>query len=466
MENVKDKERPDELKRDLGAWAAVSIVIGTVIGSGIFLVPRTMISRVGSVSLEFVVWVVGGLLSLAGALSYAELAAAIPEAGGEYAYLREAYGPMWGFIYSWTQMWVAKSGSIATLATGFFLYLANFFPALDSVFYSVPLPIGPGGGPLDLRYGQLLGIVLIAALGWLNYYGVKLGGEVQVGVTVVKVLLIGFVIIVGIGFGHAHAAPATPVATANFSGFIAALVAALWAYDGWNNVSMVSSEIRRPQRNLPVALIAGTLIVIGIYLLANFAYFRILTPGEVASTERVAAAMMAKILGGPGASAVSIAAMISIFAALNGSILSGARVPYAAARQGYFFRRMAYVNPQHHTPGGSIILLSAWSAVLVLSGRYDDLFNLVIFASWILYGMTAASVIVLRKKQPELARPYRTVGYPFVPILFVLAAIILLISTAINRPRESLMGIGLIVTGLPFYFHWRSRKNAHLDHSY
>src|SRR6266478_3529133 len=181
---------PTELKRDLGSWAAACIVVGTVIGSGIFLVPRTMIQRVGSVEMVFLVWVVGGLLSLAGALSYAELAAAIPEAGGEYAYLREAYGPLWGFLYSWTQLWVAKSGSIATLATGFFLYLTNFFAPLNGVFYTIPLPIGPKGGPLEIQYGQLFAITLILALGWLNYFGVKIGGNVQVAVTLIKVALI------------------------------------------------------------------------------------------------------------------------------------------------------------------------------------------------------------------------------------------------------------------------------------
>jgi len=452
-------EQPSaELKRDLGTWSAMAIVVGTVIGSGIFLVPRTMIGRVGSVNLVFVVWIAGGLLSLAGALSYAELAAAIPEAGGEYAYLREAYGPMWGFLYSWTQMWVAKSGSIATLATGFFLYLTNFFAPLDTVFYRVPLPIGPGGGPLELRYGQLFAIALILALAWLNYYGVKLGGRVQVAVTAVKVALIAFIIVAGLGFGQAHAPAPTTVAPLTFSGFIAALVAALWAYDGWNNVSMVSSEIRNPQKNVPFALIGGTLGVIGIYLLANGAYFHILTAREVAGGTRVAADMMRRILGGGGANAVSIAAMISIFAALNGSILSGARVPYAAARQGYFFHAVARVHPKHRTPGASILVLSSWAALLVLSGRYDDLFNLVIFASWILYGMTAAAVIVLRRKQPELLRPYRTIGYPLVPALFILGAVVLLVSTAVDRPRESLMGIGLIVIGLPFYFYWKRSR--------
>jgi len=449
-----------ELKRELGPSAAASIVVGTVIGSGIFLVPHDMILRVGTSGWLFVVWVFGGLLTLAGALSYAELAAAIPEAGGEYAYLREAYGPVWGFLYSWTQMWVAKSGSIATLAAGFVYYFANFYPSLDGIFYRLPLPLGPHGAPLDLRWGQLLAIGLIAALAWLNYFGVKLGGEVQVAVTAVKVVLIGAIIVAGFGFGGTHAPPpgGVPLAPLSAAGFFAALVAALWAYDGWNNVAMVASEVRNPQRNLPLALIGGTLAVIAIYLLANAAYFRVLSPGEIAANPRVAGEMMRRILGGTGAGAVSIAAMISIFAALNGSILSGARVPYAAARQGYFFRSFGRVNEAWRTPSISILALCAWSALLVLSGSYRQLFTYVIFASWILYGMATASVIVLRIKKPDLYRPYRALGYPFVPVLFVLVAAIFIVSTLWDSPRESLMGIVLILVGLPFYAYWSRRR--------
>jgi basic amino acid/polyamine antiporter, APA family len=455
-----EKPPRNELKRDLGTWAAASIVVGTVIGSGIFLVPQAMVQRVGTPTMVFFVWGFGGLLSLAGALSYSELAAAMPEAGGEYVYLREAYGPMWGFLYSWTQMWVAKSGSIATLATGFFYYLTTFFPALDRVFYRVPLPLGQHGGPLELRYGQLFAMALILALAWLNYFGVKIGGEVQVAVTGVKVALIAFVIIAGLAFGQAHptAAVAGPVAPLTFAGFFAALVAALWAYDGWNNVSMVASEVRQPQRNLPRALIWGTITVIGIYLLANSAYFHVLTAPEIGATPRVAAEMMRRVLGNGGAGAVSIAAMISIFAALNGSILSGSRVPYAAARDGYFFRAIERVHPRYHTPSISILALSAWAALLVLSGRYDQLFTYVIFASWILYGMTTAAVIVLRRKRPDLPRPYHTIGYPWVPAVFVIVAAVLVLSTLIDSPRESLMGIALIILGLPFYFYWKNKR--------
>lgn len=444
------------LRRELGVWGAASIVVGTVIGSGIFLVPKKMVMETGDVGMVLAVWVFGGLLSLAGALTYAELAAMMPEAGGEYNYLREAYGPFWGFLYGWTQMWVAKSGSIATLATGFFYYLANFRPELELRAFVIGLPLGPGGEALEVTTGQLLAIGVILALGGLNWFGVKAGGRVQVGVTVVKVGLIGWIIWAGLsgGQGVGAAAVAAP-AGRGVAGFFAALVAALWAYDGWNNVSMVSSEVKEPQQNLPRALVYGTAGVVLIYVLTNLAYFHVLSAGEVAGSDRVAATMMRRVVGEWGAAGVSIAAMISIFAALNGSILSGSRVPYALARDGYFFRRFGEVSERHGAPGFSILALCGWAGVLVLSGRYDQLLTLVIFPSWILYGMATAAVIVLRRKRPEMARPYRTVGYPVVPALFVLVAGLLVFFTLRNSPRESGLGLVLIAAGIPFYRRWR-----------
>src|SRR5580704_14727213 len=451
-----------DLRRDLGVWSAAAIVVGTVIGSAIFIVPRDMINNVGSPFMVFAVWIFGGMLSLFGALSYAELAAALPEAGGEYVYLREAYGPLWGFIYGWTQMWVAKSGSIATLATGFFIYLANFRPELEHVWVVVPLPLGDGGMPLQIRYGQLLAMGVIGVLATINYFGVKVGGNVQVAATLVKVGLIVAIIVIGLGTGHGNVANySTSIpAPGGITGFFAALVAALWAYDGWNNVSMVASEVQKPQRNLPLALIAGTLAVIVLYLLANLAYFYILPASAVGSTNRVAGEAMRRVLGSTGANAVSIAAMISIFAALNGSILSGSRVPFAMARDRLFFRRVSYVHPQHRTPGVSILVLNAWACLLVLSGRYDQLYTYVIFASAILYGMATASVIVLRIRRPDMPRPYRTLGYPVVPIAFVLGIACLIVSTLRSSPRESLLGLLLIALGLPFYFYWKKRPSA------
>ena len=447
------------LRRELGVWSAAAIVVGTVIGSGIFLVPKTMVNALGSPEWVFVVWIFGGLLSLAGALTYAELSAALPEAGGEYAYLREAYGPLWAFIYGWTQMWIGKSGSIATLATAFFYYLANFYPKLEGVLFYIPIPIGTGGGPLEVRYGQLLAMAVILLLAGVNYFGVRFGGGVQVILTIVKVALIGAIIAIGLGSPIASTSNLSTetAATGGIAGFFAALVAALWAYDGWNNVAMVSSEIKNPERNLPRALILGTLAVVFIYLLANAAYFYVLTASQVGTTDRVAAEMMRRILGDSGAGAVSLAAMLSIFAALNGSILTGSRVPYAMARDGMFFRSISVVHPRWCTPSNAIVAMCVWSALLVLSGRYEQLFTYVIFSTWILYGMATASVIVLRRKRPDLPRPYRTLGYPVVPVVFVLVAIALLASTLRSSPRESLMGIGIILAGLPFYYHWKRK---------
>ncbi len=439
-----------ELRRALGLAGAISIVVGTIIGSGIFLVPKTAVLKVGSPEMVFFVWVFGALLSLAGALTYAELAAAMPEAGGEYVYLREAYGPFWAFVYGWTQFWVAKSGSIATLATGFFYYLAQLVPSLDSIVVAAPI---------EIRQGQLLAMGVIAVLALVNYFGVRAGGNLQIVVTVLKVALIGAIIGFGLLSGKGSTANFSTAVAApgGLGGFFAALVAILWAYDGWNNVSMVSSEIRNPQRNLPIALILGTLGVAAIYIVSNAAYFYVLTAGEVAGSDRVASEMMRRIWGPEGANAVSVAAMISIFAALNGSILTGARVPYAMACDGLFFRAIAEVHPERRTPGKSILWLCAWSAVLVLSGRYDQLFTYVIFASWILYGMAAASVLVLRRKRPDLPRPYRTVGYPVVPIVFVGVSALLIFFTLRDSPRESFLGLALIALGTPFYFHWRKR---------
>lgn len=457
-EDLPKTETRFDLKRDLGVWSAAAIVVGTVIGSAIFIVPTDMVKNVGSPLMVFAVWIFGGMLTLFGALSYAELAAALPEAGGEYVYLREAYGPLWAFLYGWTQMWVAKSGSIATLATGFFIYLSNFRPELDQVWVVVPLPLGG----LEIRYGQILAMAVIAVLALINYFGVKVGGNVQVTVTVIKVGLLAVIIVMGLGSGYggvANYSTSVP-APGGIAGFFAALVAALWAYDGWNNVSMVASEVRNPKRNLPLALIVGTLAVIAIYLLANLAYFLVLPSPEIASTNRVAGEMMRRILGSGGAGAVSIAAMISIFAALNGSILSGSRVPFAMARDRLFFRKVSYVHPQHRTPSVSILALSAWAALLVLSGRYDQLYTYVIFASVILYGMATAAVIVLRFKRPDMERPYRTLGYPVVPVIFVLGIACLVVSTLVKSPRESLMGLVLIALGLPFYFYWKQRRAA------
>jgi len=442
--------RQPELLQSLGAWGAISIVVGTIIGSGIFLVPKTMVAEVGSPAMVLAVFVVGGLLSLCGALTYAELGAALPYAGGEYVYLREAYGPLLSFLYGWTQFWVIKSGSIATLATAFFYYLANFWPSLQAPLLVVPLP---RDSTLEISSGQLLAIALILGLAWLNYFGVKLGGQVQTAVTILKVGMILAIVLLAalLGGGQTANLVSRVTHTGGLQGFFAALVAALWAYDGWNNLNMVSSEIQNPQRNIPRALILGVLVVGAIYLCANVAYFYVLSASEVAATDRVASEAARKFLGDAGGDAVALAAMISIFGALNGSILSGSRVPYALARDGYFFSQMGRVHPHHRTPHYSILALSCWGAVLVLSGSYEQLFTYVIFAGWIFFGLTASAVFVLRAKRPQMTRPFHVLGYPYVPVAFVVMAGALVLMTLWTSPRESLMGLGLIALGFPYY---------------
>ena len=451
-----------QLRRALGFWAAFSIVVGTTIGSGIFRVPSEMVRAVGSPGSVFLVWIFGGVLSLFGALTYAELSAMMPRAGGEYVYLNAAYGPFYGFVYGWTQTWVAKSASIAAMATLFATYLADFFPALSGVVTTIPLPIGPDWKPLDIRWEQLAAIAVILVLASLNYRGVKLSGNAQIGLTALKLTLIAALIVAGMMSRSSHAAnlhSAISPKPGGFAGFFKALVAALWAYDGWNNAGMLGGEIEKPGRNFPRAVIGGTLVIIAIYLAANLAYFSVLNSADVAASERVATDMTRRALGHYGAAMVSIAVMISIFTALNGSILSGSRVPFAMARDGYFFRAAARVHPRFHTPAGGIGLLGIWSSVLLLSGHYDELYTLVIFPSWILYAMTAASLLVLRRKLPHAERPYRVWGYPVVPILFVMVAGVLLYSTLVASPRESAIGFAVIAAGVPFYRVWKRRTH-------
>lgn len=450
-----------DLKRELGLAAAIAIVIGTTIGSGIFLVPKTMINQMGSPGLVFAVWIAGGLLSLFGALTYAGLSTRFPEAGGEYVYLREAYGPFWGFTYGWLQTWVARSGACATLATGFFYYLGNFYPNLDRVWTTVPLPIGPGWGNLEIRYGQLIAIGVILVLGVLNTLGVRLGAGVQVSLTVVKIALIAVVIGVGVLSGagdSANFAGSTPVTSGSgsFLRFFAALVAALWAYDGWNTVAMVGSEIRDPQRNLPRSLIGGIAGIIIIYLAANAAYFFVLSPAEAASSDRIAASMMSRAVGSWGAGLVSFAAMMSMVAALNGTLLGGSRIPYAMARDGLFFAAAAKVHPRFLTPASSIWILTITACVLVLSGRYEELFTSVIFSSWILYAMAAASAFVFHRRDARAGLSGgRGSARLAIPALFTATAIVLLGATLVQSPRESMLGLSIIVIGVPFYRHWR-----------
>jgi len=455
------KEQPI-LLRGLGIIGAASIVVGTIIGTGIFLVPSSIARHVDSIGLVFAVWVVGGLLSLAGALSYAELGAAMPEAGGEYVFLRRAYGPLWGFLYGWEAFVIGKTGSIATIATAFAVFLGYFFGMLNEVWV--------GNGAFSLTGAQIITLVAIIGLTVVNYMGIIVGGAVQAVFTLLKVAVILALVLLGFAIGGGSWSNFTPFFAApkgldTFSAFGVALVAALWAYDGWNNLTMVGSEVRDPERNIPRALILGVLGVGGVYMLANAVYFYILPLETVKSSARVAQDAARAFLGEWGGAAITVGALISTFATLNGAILSGARIPYAMARDRLFFRHMADVHPVHRSPAKALILQCVFSCVLILifgqsPDAFDRLFTYTILGLWIFYGITTASVFVLRRKEPDLPRPYRTLGYPWVPAIFVVVAGVFCLNTVVRSPKEAGLGLLFLAAGLPFYWFWNRRARA------
>lgn len=459
MRGEEKKEARAGLARELGLLEAASVAVGTIIGTGIFIVPNKIAAEVEAAGLVFLVWIVAGALALIGALAFAELGAALPRAGGEYVYLKESYGPLWGFLYGWTYFLAAKTGSIAALATAFAIYLGYFFD-LSAVFYTARLDLFGLDYTLKLGATQAVAIGMILLLSAINVLGVKVGGRVQGFSTVLKVLIIALLALLGLAMGRGsadHFLPLFPESRrAGFlSSFGLAMVSALWAYDGWNNLNMVAGEVRDPKRNIPRALILGTLLVAAIYLLANVSYIYLLPLDRIKSSERVAADAARSFLGPAGGSFFALAVLLSTFAALNGSILSGARIFYAMADDGLFFKRVARVHPRYHTPALSIMAQAGWACLLTLLGTYDQLYTYVIFSEWIFYGMVVAGVLLLRRKLPDLERPYRMHGYPWTAIIFVLLAAAFTANILISDPRDSVVGLILILLGLPAYLYWR-----------
>ena len=446
------------LLRELGVSQASAIVVGTIIGSGIFLVPAEMMQAVGSAQLVYLAWIVGGVLSMAGAITYAELGAMKPQAGGEYVYIRDAYGELPAFLYGWTWFVIAKPGSIATIATGIVRILGTF-QAL-AFFNDAAVRM-----PFVITYGQLVAIAAAALITWLNYIGVKRAGDFQLIFTILKVVMIVCVGVIGFtaasgtwrNFGTHFAG-----AKGGIAGFMLALVAALWAYDGWNDLNMVSGEIRRPERTIPIALIAGVGTVAALYMLTNAAVQYVLPAASIAASPRPASEATAIAVGLWGAAIVSIGMALSMLVGMNGTIMSGARVPYAMARDGYFFKAMADVHPRFHTPSVALIVQLVLSIVLLLfAGSFKELFSLTIFAEWLFYMIAASTVFVLRWKEPDAPRPYRTWGYPVVPALFVIVAALLLYFTFTQNLRNSIYGCILILSGIPVFAYFaRKRKTS------
>jgi APA family basic amino acid/polyamine antiporter len=448
-----------ELSRELGVSHASAVVVGTIIGSGIFLVPAEMMQAVGSAKLVYLAWVVGGLLSFFGALTYAELGAMKPQAGGEYVYVRDAYGPLGGFLYAWTWFVIAKPGSIATVVTGLVRILGTF-----SVFSFFSIKVF--SHPFTLTWGQVVAIAAALFISTLNYLGVKRAGEFQLVFTLLKVaIILGIVAVCFSGMGNVagrgwnNFAGTFTGAKGGIAGFMAALVAALWAYDGWNDLNMVAGEVKRPERNIPIALIAGVMGVGVLYMLMNAGVQYVLPAQSIAISQRPASDAVALVMGRAGAGLVSVGMALSMLVTLNGTIMSGARVPFALARDGYFFRALAEVHPRFHTPSVAIVVQAGLSILLLLVGAsFRQLFSLTIFAEWLFYMISASTVFVFRLREPGTAQPYRMWGYPIVPALFVATSAVLLFYTFARDVLNSFAGVLVILTGIPVFLYFSKRR--------
>lgn len=462
--------RPDQLVRGLTLADTTALVVGTVIGTGVFIKSAIMAQDAGSPVLVLAAWVAAGLLSLAGALSYAELGAMLPHAGGEYVYLRRSYGELAAFLFGWMRFVVAGSGSIAILGVGFATFLSALVPMQTSWAHATYTLMGR---TMQWQFGviQVVAIAAIVFFAIVNCLTVVVGGRVQTALTILKVGGIG-VVVFGIAFSRtadwSHFASGSGGRGGGAGAFGLAMLAALWAYDGWNNMPMAAGEVKDPGHNVPRALIGGMVAVMVIYCAANVSYFYALPWGDVLTSNStahrdalpVATKAAQTAFGESGGKLMSIAFVLSALGALNGSTLTGARVPFAMARDGLFVARAGVLSSRTRVPAAAVLMQAAWACVLAASGTYDQLTDYVIFASWIFYGLVTSAVFVLRFRAPDLPRPYKTLGYPVVPLVFVMVASWLVINTLINRPVESAAGLALIALGLPVYWYFRVKKRS------
>lgn len=437
-----DADRPSsapELRRELTLFDGIAIAVGTTIGSSVYLVPSTIAGQLRSLATVLLAWVIGGVLTVLGALSLAELASMYPGAGGLCLYLRQAYGRLTAFLYAWGLLFMIHSGSIAALGVAFGLYAGQIVP-------------------LSTAGEKLVSAGMILLLTGISCVGIRSSKVVQNAVAVVKIgglaVMILLVLVKGTHPIHFFDQGGNAGRTLAFSvtGFGVALVAILWAYEGWHLVSFVGSEMRKPQRDLPRSLFYGSLIVMAIYLVANIGYYHTLSPDEIRGSSAVAALAIGRVVGPVATRVISVLILVSILGTLNGLILTGPRVYYAMARDGTFLQAFAHVSERYRTPTVALIVEGIWASVLALSGSYEQLFTDVIFTAWIFYGLAVGAVLVLRRRQPQMARSFRVPGCPWVPLLFCLAAAGLTISTLIARPVGSAIGLGLVAIGIPVYF--------------
>jgi APA family basic amino acid/polyamine antiporter len=432
------------LKRVLSLMDATMINAGGIIGSGIFMVPATVALYTASSSLFFMVWILGGIISLFGALSVAELGAAMPKAGGQYVYINEAYGPVWGYLYGWAAVAVINTASMAAVGVAFAEYLRFFYSISD----------------LTVKGIAIFSIILLTII---NIVDVKSGARFQNVFTFAKLGAILGIILLALFLEGGSVQNFSPLfADKSAQSLIGplglAMVAVLWTFDGWILITYVAGEVKNPKRNIPLSLILCMAIVVSVYLALNTILVYVLGFDLMIGSELVMADAASKFIGGKGAAIVTLIILISLIGANNGFVLTSARINYAMAKDNRFFKMAATIHPKFQSPANALIIQCAWACILTFSGTFNQLITYIIFASWIFYGMSAGAVIILRKKKPTMERPYKTPFYPWIPIIFILFAIFLTINTIMEAPRDAAIGTGIILAGLPFYYHWK--KNA------
>lgn len=454
-----DKYDQPKLLKKLNLYDATLLVIGSVIGSGIFLTSGIIAESLPSVGWILFVWFFGAVLSLFGGLTFAELGAMIPEAGGQYAYLREAYGPLAGFIYGWTSFLIIQTGGIAALAVGFAEYCAYFIPLFSLDNYLLNL------SGVTVSTGQILAVFSIGFLTLVNYFGIRSGSSVQNFFTILKLVVIGILVVAGlmmvINSGTLPLTtedPVIPSGSALLAAIGVSLIAVLWTFDGWYSVNSVASEIKNVQKNLPLSLFIGITSIGIIYLLINIFYVTTLPISEMAGVVRIGEKATSFTFGATAGTLMAGLILISILGCLSATIIYSPRIYYAMATDGLFFKKFAVVHAKYHTPSTAIIWQGIFASVLCLTGSYEQLFTYVVFAVLLFFVGVVAAVFILRRTRPDAKRPYRVWGYPVVPVLFGLIILWILINTLIERPMESVMGLVLIIIGLPVYYYWHKKK--------
>ncbi len=435
-----------ELKRELSRFDMTMIAIGSTIGSGIFLTPAIIAHALPSPAWMIGIWLVGGVTALTGALTFAELGGMMPGAGGVYVYLNEAYGPLAGFLYGWAYFLVCNTGGIAALSLAFAMYFGHF------------IPLSPSG----IRVAAITGLLLVTAL---NVRGVKIAGMFSDVFTLLKLAGIGFLIVAGIGWGtHRHIDFTLPLDLKGGSirgALSTAMVGVLWSYGGWQHASYAAGEARDPRRSIPFAMVAGAIVVIAVYILTNVSYMLLLPVGAMGDSPRLASDAMQTILGPAGAGVIAAAIFVSTFGTTGIYTLTAPRIYFAMARDGLFFRQVAKIHPRFHTPALAIMIQTAWAIMLILFwGTFENLISYVVFTDWIFFGLAAAGVFILRRRLPSAERPYRTLGYPVTPLVFIGISAWFVATTLLNKPEEAWAGIGFLTLGVPVFLYWHSRPKA------